>query len=62
MVAPVERLADVVAVVNQHSDDHNESADEHGMRGLFVQLLVEHGGSLFVGHEISPLIKFTHWL
>ena len=48
MVAPVERLADVVAVVDQHGDDHDDPADEHGMRGFFVQLLVEHGGGLFV--------------
>ena len=54
MVAPVERLADVVAVVNQHGDDHDDPADEHGMRGFFVQLLIEHGGGLFVGHGKSP--------
>ena len=54
MVAPVECLADVVAVVDQHGDDHDDPADEHGMRGLFVQLLIEHGSSLFVGHGKSP--------
>ena len=54
MVAPVECLADVVAVVNQHGDDHDDPVDEHGMRGFFVQLLIEHGGGLFVGHGKSP--------
>ena len=62
VIAPVERLADVVAVMDQHGDDHDEPAEKHGMRGFFIQLLVEHGGSQFVGHEISPLIKFTYWL
>lgn len=59
VIAPVQGLTDMVPVMDQHGDDHDNATDEHGMGRLFIQLFIQHGSGLLIGHSDSSQLNFS---